>query len=80
MDQPIVILEGYCWTRTAARQAVRMRSKYLKAVLYQDVGYFDLHVTSTSEVLTSISNDIQIIQDVLTEKVSFLLLCYRTDY
>ncbi|PRQ53735.1 putative xenobiotic-transporting ATPase [Rosa chinensis] len=36
-----------------------MRSKYMQAVLHCDVGYFDLHVTSTSEVLTSISNDIQ---------------------
>ncbi|XP_021823860.1 ABC transporter B family member 15-like [Prunus avium] len=62
-------LEGYCWTRTAERQAARMRSRYLKAVLRQDVGYFDLHETSTSEVVTSISNDIQIIQDVLSEKV-----------
>ncbi|KAH0973353.1 hypothetical protein GBA52_025509 [Prunus armeniaca] len=61
--------QGYCWTRTAERQAARMRSRYLKAVLRQDVGYFDLHETSTSEVVTSISNDIQIIQDVLSEKV-----------
>ncbi|KAM1357938.1 hypothetical protein ACFX2I_045043 [Malus domestica] len=62
-------LEGYCWTRTGERQTARMRSRYLKAVLRQDVGYFDLHVTSTSEVVTSISNDIQVIQDVLGEKV-----------
>lgn len=34
------------------------------------MGYFDLNETSTSEVVTSISNDIQIIQDVLSEKVS----------
>ncbi|KAG5535023.1 hypothetical protein RHGRI_022958 [Rhododendron griersonianum] len=47
-------LEGYCWTRTAERQASRMRSRYLKAVLRQDVGYFDLYVTSTSEVITSV--------------------------
>lgn len=46
-----------------------MRSKYLKAVLRQDVGYFDLHVSSTPEVVTSISNDIQMIQDVLSQKV-----------
>lgn len=62
-------LEGYSWTRTAERQTARMRSKYLKAVLRQDVGYFDLHVSSTPEVVTSISNDIQMIQDVLSQKV-----------
>lgn len=62
-------LEGYCWTRTGERQAARMRSRYLKAVLRQEVGYFDVHVTSTSEVITSVSNDSLVIQDVLSEKV-----------
>lgn len=62
--------EGYCWTRTGERQAARMRVRYLKAVLRQEVAYFDLHVTSTSEVITSVSNDSLIIQDCLGEKVS----------
>ncbi|KAL3723210.1 hypothetical protein ACJRO7_035397 [Eucalyptus globulus] len=62
-------LEGYCWTRTGERQASRMRSMYLRAVLRQDVGYFDLNVTSTSEVVTSISNDTIVIQDALSVKV-----------
>ncbi|OMO52757.1 hypothetical protein COLO4_37004 [Corchorus olitorius] len=47
------------------RQATRMRARYLKAVLRQDVEYFDLHVTSTAEVITSVSNDSLVIQDVL---------------
>ena len=47
-----------------------MRQRYLKAVLRQDVGYFDLHVTSTSDVITSVSSDSLVIQDVLSEKVS----------
>ncbi|KAJ4707554.1 ABC transporter B family protein [Melia azedarach] len=50
------------------RQATRMRARYLKAVLRQDVGYFDMHVTSTAEVITSISNDSLVIQDVISEK------------
>ncbi|PON52777.1 ABC transporter [Trema orientale] len=62
-------LEGYCWTRTGARQAARMRIAYLKAVLRQDMSYFDLNTTSTSDVITSISNDTLIIQDVISEKV-----------
>ncbi|KAK7381341.1 hypothetical protein VNO78_33965 [Psophocarpus tetragonolobus] len=62
-------LEGYCWTRTGERQAARMRVRYLKAVLRQEVAYFDLHVTNTSEVITSVSNDSFVIQDVLAEKV-----------
>ncbi|KAJ4707557.1 ABC transporter B family protein [Melia azedarach] len=62
-------LEGFCWTRTGERQAARMRTTYLKAVLRQDVGYFDLHVTSTSEIITSVSNDSLVIQDVISEKL-----------
>lgn len=46
-----------------------MRARYLKAVLRQEVSYFDLHVRSTSEVITSVSNDTLLIQDVIGEKV-----------
>ncbi|KAJ0098861.1 hypothetical protein Patl1_22035 [Pistacia atlantica] len=67
-------LEGYCWTRTGERQATRMRAKYLKAVLRQDVEYFDLRVTSTAEVITSISNDSFVIQDVISEKLPNFLV------
>ncbi|KAK2631875.1 hypothetical protein EUGRSUZ_L02334 [Eucalyptus grandis] len=63
-------LEGYCWTRTGERQAQRMRARYLRAVLRQDVTYFDMHVMSTSEVVTSVSSDSLVIQDVLSEKFS----------
>lgn len=47
-----------------------MRARYIKAVLRQEVAYFDLHVTSTSEVITSVSTDSLVIQDVLSDKVS----------
>lgn len=66
--------EGYCWTRTAERQASRLRARYLKAVLRQDVGYFDLHVTSISEVITSVSGDSLVIQDVISEKVPVFVM------
>ncbi|XAR51801.1 Xenobiotic-transporting ATPase [Bertholletia excelsa] len=71
-------LEGYCWARTAERQASRMRARYLKAVLRQDVVYFDLHVTSTSEVITSVSNDTVVIQDVISDKVPMFLMNLST--
>ncbi|RWW36755.1 hypothetical protein BHE74_00058197 [Ensete ventricosum] len=48
---------------------MRMRTRYLKAILRQDVEYFDLNATSMSEVITSVSSDSLIIQDVLGEKV-----------
>ncbi|KAA8533066.1 hypothetical protein F0562_033401 [Nyssa sinensis] len=66
--------EGYCWARTGERQATRMRSKYLKAVLRQEVGYFDLQSTTTTEVITSVSNDTLVIQDTISEKVPNFLM------
>nr|GEY39084.1 ABC transporter B family member 15-like [Tanacetum cinerariifolium] len=62
-------LEGYCWARTAERQASRLRSTYLKAVLRQEVAYFDLNVTSTAEIINSVSSDSLVIQEVISEKV-----------
>ncbi|CAH9086812.1 unnamed protein product [Cuscuta europaea] len=66
-------LEGYCWTRTAERQASRLRMRYMKAVLRQDVGYFDSHVSSTADVIDIISVDIMAIQDLISEKIPTLL-------
>ncbi|XP_031492846.1 putative multidrug resistance protein [Nymphaea colorata] len=67
-------LEGFCWTRTGERQASRMRARYLRAILRQDVGYFDLKVSSTSEVVNNVSSDSLVIQDVISEKVPNLLM------
>ncbi|GJV84198.1 ABC transporter family protein [Tanacetum coccineum] len=67
-------LEGYCWSRTAERQTSRLRSTYLKAVLRQEVAYFDLKVTSTTDIITSVSSDSVIIQDVISEKMPVLLM------
>lgn len=54
-----------------------MRKMYLKSVLRQDVGFFDANATAsmTHEVVTAMSNDAHVIQDVLSEKVLFLLPC-----
>ncbi|KAI7741391.1 hypothetical protein M8C21_000851, partial [Ambrosia artemisiifolia] len=65
---------GYCWARTAERQASRLRSTYLKAVLRQEVAYFDLNVTSTAEIITSVSSDSLVIQEVISEKVPMFLM------
>ncbi|OAP04860.1 PGP16 [Arabidopsis thaliana] len=56
------------------RQAAQMRERYLRAVLRQDVGYFDLHVTSTSDIITSVSSDSLVIQDFLSEKLPNILM------
>ncbi|MBA0610211.1 hypothetical protein Godav_011082 [Gossypium davidsonii] len=67
------LLDGFCWTRTGERQATRMRTRYLKAVLRQEVGYFDLNMTNTAEVVTGIAYDCFTIQEVLSEKVPTLI-------
>ncbi|PWA77674.1 P-glycoprotein 16 [Artemisia annua] len=62
-------IQGFCWGHTAERQASRMRIKYLKAVLRQEIGYFDKSLEA-SRVVTNISTDISInIQGVLSEKI-----------
>ncbi|KAJ9551429.1 hypothetical protein OSB04_015474 [Centaurea solstitialis] len=70
--------EGYCWTRTGERQASRLRSTYLKAVLRQEVAYFDLKATSTADIVTSVSSDSLLIQEVVSEKVPLLLMNMAT--
>ncbi|KAG6474691.1 hypothetical protein ZIOFF_068629 [Zingiber officinale] len=58
------------------QQASQMRVRYLTAVLRQDVEYFDLNTGTSSEVITSITNDNLVIQDCLSEKVpNFIMNC-----
>lgn len=69
--------EGLCWTRTAERQASRMRMEYLRSVLRQEVGFFDNQDASstTFNVVSTMSTDAHLIQDVIAEKV--FLIWYR---
>ncbi|CAK9176016.1 unnamed protein product [Ilex paraguariensis] len=64
-------IEGICWTRTAERQTSRMRMEYLKSVLRQEVGFFDNQAASstTFRVVSTISSDAHLIQDVIAEKI-----------
>ncbi|KAJ9554607.1 hypothetical protein OSB04_018652 [Centaurea solstitialis] len=64
-------IEGICWTRTAERQTSRLRMEYLKSILRQEVGFFDTQVGSSTnfQVISAISGDAQLIQDVMAEKV-----------
>ncbi|CAI9756333.1 unnamed protein product [Fraxinus pennsylvanica] len=64
-------LEGVCWTRTAERQTSRIRTKYLKSVLRQEVGFFDNQDASstTFQVVSNISADAHSIQDAIAEKI-----------
>ncbi|KAH9772911.1 ABC transporter B family member 15 [Citrus sinensis] len=63
--------EGMCWTRTAERQASRIRMECLKSVLRQEVGFFDNQTSSSStfQVVTNITSDAHSIQDAVAEKI-----------
>lgn len=65
----LMLAEGYCWSKTSERQVLKIRYKYLEAILRQEVGFFDSQEATTSEVINSISKDTSLIQEVLSEKV-----------
>lgn len=54
---------------TGERQAARIRSMYLKTILRQDIGFFDVE-TNTGEVVGRMSGDTVLIQDAMGEKVT----------
>lgn len=53
---------------TGERQSARIRSIYLKAILRQDIAFFD-DETSTGEVIGRMSGDTILIQEAMGEKV-----------
>ncbi|KAL2641264.1 hypothetical protein R1flu_008851 [Riccia fluitans] len=59
--------EVACWMWTGERQSAKMRSQYLKAMLSQDVGFFDTDIT-TGEIVSRISSDGILVQDAISEK------------
>ncbi|CAA6666049.1 unnamed protein product [Spirodela intermedia] len=72
----VAFMEGYCWCRTSERQVLRLRYKYVQAVLRQEVGFLEAQEAATSEIVNSISQDTTLIQEVLGEKVPvFVMHC-----
>ncbi|KAL3829928.1 hypothetical protein ACJIZ3_018730 [Penstemon smallii] len=67
-------MEGYCWSKTSERQVLKIRYKYLEAVLRQEVGFFDSQEATTSEIINSISKDTSLIQQALSEKVPIFIM------
>ncbi|KAG6526620.1 putative ABC transporter B family member 8 [Zingiber officinale] len=70
----VAFMEGYCWSRTSERQVLRIRHKYLEAILRQEVAFFDSQEATTAEVINSISKDTALIQEVLSEKVPLFIM------
>ncbi|CAL9232768.1 unnamed protein product, partial [Arabidopsis halleri] len=62
------VIEVACWMITGERQAARIRSLYLKTILRQDIGFFDVE-TSAGEVVGRMSGDTVRILDAMGEKV-----------
>ncbi|KAG4925185.1 hypothetical protein JHK87_050725 [Glycine soja] len=69
--------EVACWVSTEERQAARIRGLYLRAILWQDISFFDKE-TNTGEVVGRMSGDTLLIQEALGEKgwlLTLVLLC-----
>ncbi|KAK4427430.1 ABC transporter B family member 19 [Sesamum alatum] len=62
-------LEITCWRIVGERSAHRIRTEYLRAVLRQDIGFFDMEL-STSDIMHGISSDVAQIQEVMAEKMA----------
>lgn len=56
------------WTQTGERQTGRLRLKYLKAVLKQDMNFFDIEAEKTNLVY-HISTDAILVQDAIGDKI-----------
>ncbi|PKU59347.1 ABC transporter B family member 4 [Dendrobium catenatum] len=61
-------LQVTCWMVTGERQTARIRSIYFKAILKQEIAFFDLEI-STGEVIERMSGDIILIQEAMGEQV-----------
>ncbi|CAB4414464.1 unnamed protein product [Rhizophagus irregularis] len=57
-----------CWVATGERITRRIREQYFRAILRQDIAYFDK--LGAGEVTMRITNDTHLIQDGISEKVS----------
>ncbi|KAK4440113.1 ABC transporter B family member 9 [Sesamum alatum] len=61
-------LQVCCWMVAGERQSSRIRALYLKALLRQEIAFFDTK-TTTGEVMSSIFGDTILIQEAMGEKV-----------
>lgn len=70
-----MITEVSCWKVSGERQAARIRGLYFKALLRQDIAFFDTE-TTTGEVTGRMSGDTILIQEAMGEKVMYIV-CVR---
>ncbi|KAK0457582.1 P-loop containing nucleoside triphosphate hydrolase protein [Desarmillaria tabescens] len=63
----------YVWVYTAEINAKRIRERYLRAVLRQDIQFFDK--VGAGEVATRIQTDTHLVQQGMSEKVALVVTC-----
>ncbi|CAD6225495.1 unnamed protein product [Miscanthus lutarioriparius] len=61
-------LQVSCWTITGERQAARIRALYLRAILRQDIAFFDMEM-SAGQAVERMAGDTFLIQDAIGEKL-----------
>lgn len=70
-------LQQTCWAWTGNRQTNRLRERYLRAVLRQDVAFFDVEATSGG-LLQGLNEDSMAIQQGISDKVGAFLQHFVT--
>eukprot|EP01018_Ginkgo_biloba_P027753 Gb_07563 [translate_table: standard] len=65
-------LEVTCWTMAGERTARRIRTKYLRAVLRQDITFFDTRI-GTGDIMHSLATDVTQIQEAMGEKMGHFI-------
>ncbi|KAK8465002.1 LOW QUALITY PROTEIN: hypothetical protein PHAVU_010G126200 [Phaseolus vulgaris] len=72
----VVVVGAYlqitCWRLVGARSAQRIRTQYLRAVLRQDITFFDTDI-STGDIMHGIASDVAQIQEVMGEKMAHFI-------
>ncbi|KAG7025911.1 ABC transporter B family member 19, partial [Cucurbita argyrosperma subsp. argyrosperma] len=68
----VILTEITCWRLVGDRSAERIRTKYLRAILRQDISFFDMKI-STGDIMHGISSDVAQIQEVMGEKMAHFI-------
>ncbi|KAI9506179.1 P-loop containing nucleoside triphosphate hydrolase protein [Coemansia spiralis] len=61
-----------CWAVAAENQGLRIRELYYLSIMRQDIGWFD--TVKTGALTTRITNDVNLVQDGLSEKFGFVFM------
>ncbi|KAK9454006.1 P-loop containing nucleoside triphosphate hydrolase protein [Dipodascopsis uninucleata] len=69
-------IKSYIFIDRAEILAGRIRQRYLAAILSQNVGFFDN--LGAGEITTCIGSDMSLIQDAMSEKVSYVISHFTT--